>query len=1147
MFMLFRTRRPAWPRLACVGADARRHRRFGHSIRLAQMALWATALIASVVGALPCSAQTSGGWPLAWGSRESGQLGDSYGEYGLVPVRAAFKGANRVAGGYEHSLALRQDGTVWAWGYNGYGELGDGTTSGGRTVPWPVSGLWDVVAVAAGYHHNLAVKADGTVWAWGSNYFMQIGDGLGGAYRKVPVAVSGLTGVVAVAAGIGHSLALRADGTVWAWGANYDGELGDGTLTNRPTPVAVSGLSNVIAVAANGEHSMALKSDGTVWGWGNNQSGQIGDGTTTRRRTPVAVSGLTGVVAIAAGRQHSLALKADGSLWAWGQNTSGQLGDGTETHRYTPVAVTVMSDAVSVAAGEYFTVAVKADGTVWTWGENYYGQLGNGTRSRNTTAVPGLTGAVTAGAGCHHTLVVEQGGGVWAFGHNALGQLGHGMETPRTTPGVVPGLTDVVSVAAGESFSLALRSDGSVWQWGFGPDGWRYDLRPTAVSNVSGVTSVSAGASHRLAVQSDGTVMSWGSNEYGQLGRDGAGYWFPTPQAVYGLAGVSAAAGGGRHSLALKSDGTVWAWGANDYGQIGDGTTTRRDRPRQVTGLTDVVAIAAGNNHSLAVKSDGTVWGWGANINGQIGDGGGHDRTVPVMVPDLTDVVAVAAGTDYSLAVKSDGTAWGWGSNGDGRIGCGTGSPQYSPVMMSGLTGVVSLAAGRSHSLAIKSDGTVWACGDNANGQLGDGTTTTRYRPVVVPGLQGAIAVSAGGYHSLAVSSIRAAQIEVPVQAGAPGQSVSLTARLYSGNDAMGGRTLDCSVGGTYVGSAVTDNSGWALVPWTLPSGMTPNTVPVDFVFAGAPDLLRCDGRGWVNVEPARTATELYVPERTGTITEAVILRGFLRRSSDLAAIDGKTVGFRVDGSVVGSAITGATGSPGRADLTWTITEGPASRVLGATFSGDSTYAPCNGVAPLTCQSWTTKMATFDRTQRITGKTELKCRLLRSDNVPLYDRTIDFSVDGTFVISRPTNTQGYASYPHYTVPDGAGAGERTIQSSFTGNAGYASCSKTAKLTVLKATPYIWVMPRSVPQGGTARLYAYFRRLADYQKQEGKTVTFRIDGTWIADVVTLSGAEAGIARYSYTTVEPPGVHTVRCEFAGDAWVDEGFGEASLTIL
>jgi hypothetical protein len=192
-------------------------------------------------------------------------------------------------------------------------------------------------------------------------------------------------------------------------------------------------------------------------------------------------------------------------------------------------------------------------------------------------------------------------------------------------------------------------------------------------------------------------------------------------------------------------------------------------------------------------------------------------------------------------------------------------------------------------------------------------------------------------------------------------------------------------------------------------------------------------------------------------------------------------------------------------------------------------------------------MATFDRTARITDRTELKCRLLRSDNVPLYGKSINFYVDGTFVIIRPTDVQGYAKYPYYTVPDGAGAGARTILSEWPGNGGYAAISKAATLTVNRAIAYMWVHRKTVPYGGIANLYAYFRRLYDYQKQAGKTVTFRLDGTWIADVVTGTGAEAGVARHLYYTTEPPGVYVIRCEFAGDAWVDAGFGEANLTIF
>jgi len=292
-----------------------------------------------------------------------------------------------------------------------------------------------------------------------------------------------------------------------------------------------------------------------------------------------------------------------------------------------------------------------------------------------------------------------------------------------------------------------------------------------------------------------------------------------------------------------------------------------------------------------------------------------------------------------------------------------------------------------------------------------------------------------------------------------------------------------------------------------------------------------------------RAATRTSTLDRSGTITELVTLRAYLNRVSDNAYLDGRTVQFSVDGTLVGSAVTGATGSPGRADLNWHISAGPASRPIVAAFQGDETYAPSSGSATLTCLSWATKMASFPRTARITDRTELKARLVRSDNVPLYNKTINFYVDGTFIIARPTNLEGYASYPYYTVPDGAGAGTRTILSEWPGNAGYAPVSKTATLTVLKAIPYIWVLRKTIPRGAIANLYAYFRRLYDYQRQTGKPVDFKLNGTVIQSVVT---DDVAVARYLYRTTEPPGVYTIRCEFYGDAWLEPGYGEASLTI-
>jgi len=283
--------------------------------------------------------------------------------------------------------------------------------------------------------HTMALKSDGTVWAWGYNGSGQLGDG-STTDRYTPVEVSGLSGVMDIAAGDSHSLALKSDGTVWAWGYNGSGQLGDGSTTDRYTPVEVSGLSGVMDIAAGDSHSLALKSDGTVWAWGHNRYGRLGDGTTTQRTTPIQVSDLSGVVAIAVGSRHSLALKSDGTVWAWGYNGSGQLGDGSTTDRYTPVEVSGLSGVMDIAAGDSHSLALKSDGTVWAWGQNEYGQLGDGTTTQRTTPIQAsdLSGVVVIAAGSGHSLAMQLDGTVWAWGINVYGERGNGTSFIQNTP-----------------------------------------------------------------------------------------------------------------------------------------------------------------------------------------------------------------------------------------------------------------------------------------------------------------------------------------------------------------------------------------------------------------------------------------------------------------------------------------------------------------------------------------------------------------------------------------------------------------------------------------------------------------------------------------------------------------------------------------
>ncbi|MFZ0325624.1 MAG: hypothetical protein WAN48_16010 [Actinomycetes bacterium] len=357
------------------------------------------------------------------------------------------------------SAAATPSGTPLTFGSNGFGQLGDGSASTTvRTTPGPVTGLNDVIQVAGGREHVLALRSDGTVAAWGSNAKGQIGDGTTATSRPEPVSVTGLGAITQVSTGHYHSLARRSDGTAWVWGYNGLGQLGDGTTTNRRVPQRFGTFTTVAQVAGGRDMSYVRLADGTVWCAGSNASGECGDGTTTARRTPVQVEGLTDVVDVAGGRNHGLALRSDGTVWAWGLNSSGQLGDGTTTTRTSPVQARGLTDVAEVAAGADHSIAVKTDGTVWVWGENFRGDLGLGdTSDRSTpTRVPGITDAKAVEAGRDHTMVVTDTGSLYVWGWNEFGQAGDPSLQNVLSPRLVPGVSNAISVGGGQAYTVVL-------------------------------------------------------------------------------------------------------------------------------------------------------------------------------------------------------------------------------------------------------------------------------------------------------------------------------------------------------------------------------------------------------------------------------------------------------------------------------------------------------------------------------------------------------------------------------------------------------------------------------------------------------------------------------------------------------------------
>jgi alpha-tubulin suppressor-like RCC1 family protein/subtilisin family serine protease len=332
-----------------------------------------------------------------------------------------------ISGGYSHSLAVNEDGTTWAWGSNEYGKLGDGTNTS-RYTPIKISDLPKVKAVATGHGHSLALSNDGIVYAWGFGYYGQLGYGFYTYTSSSPLPVQNLKGIVQIAAGYNHSLALKSDGTVWAWGQNEYGELGDGTQIKRQTPVQVNSLSNVVAISAGNYFSVALKSDGTVWAWGYNGNGQLGSGNTNNSLLPIKVKNIANIKAIDAGSAHLLALSNDGKVFGWGHGANGQLGNHGYSHtNVSPVQIVELQDVTQVSAGGYHSIALKNDESVWAFGVNDSGQLGNSNINNYPTPirVEGITGAKKVNAGSNHSFVVDKDGTLLSFGRNDLGQLGN--------------------------------------------------------------------------------------------------------------------------------------------------------------------------------------------------------------------------------------------------------------------------------------------------------------------------------------------------------------------------------------------------------------------------------------------------------------------------------------------------------------------------------------------------------------------------------------------------------------------------------------------------------------------------------------------------------------------------------------------------
>ena len=359
-------------------------------------------------------------------------------------------------------------------------------------------------------------------------------------------------------------------------------------------------------------------------------------------------------------------------------------------------AMPALDDNVRISAGMLNVAALHADGTVYTWGGNQYGQLGRpaGTTSAIPNLVRGLSSVVALQAGAYHVAAIHTDGTLWTWGNNSYGQLGlpTGLSSVNATPQPVPGMSRVVSVAAGYSHSAAVTSNGALWGWGSLPG--RNSKTPVRVDGLPvAVTKVSAGSDFNLALGADGFAYAWGNNRSGQLGNGLYTIQGNTPSRVVNLAGAVAVSAGYAHALALSGDGQVWAWGSNSNGQLGTGSASHNvarpvlGLPTALGGAAAIKAIIAGGRNSAVVYRDGSVWIWGSNASGQLGNGSTTSSPVPLRLNTLAGVAAVTVGDGFVSVLKSDGTVYGIGANHMGQLGNNAFTRSSVPVQVVGMSG----------------------------------------------------------------------------------------------------------------------------------------------------------------------------------------------------------------------------------------------------------------------------------------------------------------------------------------------------------------------------------------------------------------------------------------------------------------------------
>ena len=617
---------------------------------------------------------------------------------------------NKIAqGGYViEMMALQEDKTNWAWGFNALGALGINSIIN-KISPISISGAAKTFCeIAKGNQMSLALTQAGRAWSWGNNTYGNLGIN-STTLKSTPTAISGATKTFCKIAGAAQTLhAIDKNGKVWGWGANNYGVIGDNSVTSRRTPVSILGGAKTFCDIIVGDfHTLAIDKNGRLWAWGFNNSGQLGIYSTTSTRTPKSVlGGAKTFCQITAGYATSLAIDKSGKAWAWGINSYGILGDNSTTARSTPVAVGGANKTFcKIVTSVYHSMGLDKNGKIWTWGWNYHGVLGTLNQTDYSTPVSVLGAAKTfcqITARQYGSFGLDKDNNLWAWGFNFFGALGIPLEKNTIFPNRVEGTSKTFCSIEGDM--------------GY----------------------------HTIGIDKDGKAWGWGTNSNGCVG-DNSATNRSTPVAVGGANKTFCFINSGVfYNLALTHSGELWVWGVNAKGQLGINSVTESRTPKKISGSNKTFCkISASSKASGGITQGGALWMWGDGGKGALGVNSVSLYSTPVSISGGTKTFChigvgitnpFSDGVSFAGAIDKNGRIWTWGNNDSGQLGVNSVVSYSTPVSILGANKTFCQISVGSHMAAIDKNGKLWAWGANAGGRLGDNSATNRSTPVAVGG-----------------------------------------------------------------------------------------------------------------------------------------------------------------------------------------------------------------------------------------------------------------------------------------------------------------------------------------------------------------------------------------------------------------------------